>query len=74
MTTSKQAVKNTGKRRKKHAVNQREYAAKTVISVRISDEEKKRIDEIMCSININRYSDVLKIAIQMFQAADNEKY
>jgi len=37
----------------------------SVISVRISDEEKMRIDEIMRCNNIERYADVLHQAIKM---------
>ncbi|HIJ81129.1 MAG TPA: hypothetical protein HPP76_05425 [Desulfuromonadales bacterium] len=37
----------------------------SVVTVRISDEEKERIDEIMARWDIKRYSDVMKIAIKM---------
>jgi len=38
-----------------------------VVTVRISDEEKERIDEIMKSLNIKRYSDVMRMALDMVQ-------
>lgn len=45
----------------------REQAVLSVISVRVSDEEKERIDEIMRLGNFKRYSDVLRMAIQVFR-------
>ena len=38
-----------------------------VVTVRISDEEKERIDQIMKQHNITRYSDVMRMALQMAQ-------
>lgn len=38
-----------------------------VVTVRISDEEKERIDQIMKQLNITRYSDVMRMALQMVQ-------
>jgi len=40
----------------------------TVVTVRISDEEKERIDRIMSSWNIKRYSDVMRMAVQMLRS------
>jgi len=37
----------------------------SVVTVRISDEEKERIDEIMRNLDIKRYSDVMRIALHM---------
>ena len=37
----------------------------SVVTVRISDEEKGRIDEIMRTLDIKRYSDVMRLALQM---------
>ncbi|OGU00688.1 MAG: hypothetical protein A2079_04715 [Geobacteraceae bacterium GWC2_48_7] len=37
----------------------------SVVTVRISDLEKERIDEVMRVLNIKRYSDVMRIALQM---------
>lgn len=39
-----------------------------VVTVRISDEEKERIDHIMNSWNIKRYSDVMRMAVQMLKS------
>jgi hypothetical protein len=39
----------------------------TVITVRISDEEKMRIEKIMANLDIKRYSDVMKMALQMMK-------
>jgi hypothetical protein len=39
----------------------------TVITVRISDDEKDRIDEIMMSMDIKRYSDVMRMALHMMR-------
>jgi predicted transcriptional regulator len=37
----------------------------SVVTVRISDEEKDRIDEIMRNLDIKRYSDVMRLALHM---------
>jgi hypothetical protein len=37
----------------------------SVVTVRISDEEKERIDAIMQRLDIHRYSDVMRMALQM---------
>jgi len=37
----------------------------SVVTVRISDEEKERIDEIMRNLDIKRYSDVMRMALHM---------
>lgn len=37
----------------------------SVVTFRISDEEKERIDEIMMNLDIKRYSDVMRMALQM---------
>lgn len=39
----------------------------TVVSVRISEKEKESIDMMMKNLNINRYSDFMRIALQMVQ-------
>jgi hypothetical protein len=56
-TKKRKAVKRTSK--------SKAPAMLSVISVRISDEEKERIDEIMRCNNISRYADVLHQAIKM---------
>jgi hypothetical protein len=37
----------------------------SVVTVRISDEEKFRIDEIMRNLEIKRYSDIMRMALHM---------
>lgn len=37
----------------------------SVVTVRISDAEKDRIDAIMKHLDIKRYSDVMRMALQM---------
>ncbi len=39
----------------------------TVITVRVSDEEKDRIDAIMVNLDIKRYSDVMRMALHMIR-------
>lgn len=39
--------------------------ALSVVTVRISDKEKGRIDEIMRDLDIKRYSDVMRMALHM---------
>jgi hypothetical protein len=73
MAITDNGVKITRKRRKKRRVKAKEQSVLSIISVRISDEEKERIDTIMRVANIKRYSDVLKIAIQMVQVPDNDE-
>lgn len=38
-----------------------------VITVRISDEEKERIDGIMVNMDIRHYSDVMRMALHMMK-------
>ena len=53
--------------RKKSKRSPRSIKATTlsVVTVRISDEEKERIDDIMQRLEIHRYSDVMRMALQM---------
>ena len=73
MAITEGGAKNTRKRRKKRRVKAKEQSVLSIISVRISDEEKERIDNVMRVANIKRYSDLLKIAIQMIQVPDNDE-
>lgn len=73
MATMDAGLKNVRKKRKRRRVKAKEQAVLSVISVRISDEEKERIDEIMRLGNIKRYSDVLRMAIQLVQVPDNDE-
>ena len=42
-----------------------DQSASSIITVRISDTEKKRVDEIMMNLDIKCYSDVMRMALQM---------
>jgi hypothetical protein len=59
----------TGKKYKKKPLKQVVKADKvltsTVITVRISDDEKVRIEKIMANLEIKRYSDVMRMALEM---------
>ena len=61
------------KRRKKRK-KAKEQAVLSIISVRLTDEEKERIDEIMRVGNFKRYSDVVRMAIHMYRAPGNGEY
>ena len=62
MTTAR---KNGLKKKAKGRVRSDKPAALSVVTVRISDEEKERIDEIMKYLDIKRYSDVMRMALHM---------
>lgn len=74
MATSVKVAKKSKKRTVKRKAKPREQAVLSVVSVRISDEEKERIDEIMRLNDIKRYSDVLRMAIQMVQVPRHEEH
>lgn len=58
--------KNYKKKSARHKkIKSDRQATLSVVTVRISDEEKERLDEIMTKWNIKRYSDVMKMAIKM---------
>jgi HSP90 family molecular chaperone len=61
------AGKNQKKKTSKKGVRSKKAVMSTVITVRISDDEKERIDEIMMNMDIKRYSDVMRIALQMMR-------
>jgi hypothetical protein len=73
MATMGKVTKKNKKQLGKRKLKAREQAVLSVVSVRISDEEKERIDEIMRVGNIKRYSDVLRLAIQMIQVSDDDE-
>jgi len=52
-------------KRVKRSSKSKAPTALSVVSLRISDEEKSRIEEIMRRNNITRYADVLREAIKM---------
>ncbi len=53
------------KKKAKRRVRSDKPVTLSVVTVRISDEEKERIDEIMRNLQIARYSDVMRMALQM---------
>jgi hypothetical protein len=61
------ARKNVTKKKSKRSVRPGKPVPLTVVTVRISDEEKERIDEIMRTLEITRYSDVMRMALHMVQ-------
>ena len=61
MTTLRKFKKKTSKR----SVKSDKPTTLSVVTVRISDEEKQRIDEIMRNMDIKRYSDVMRMALHM---------
>jgi hypothetical protein len=42
-----------------------DQSASSIITVRISDTEKQRVDEIMMNLDLKHYSDVMRMALQM---------
>jgi hypothetical protein len=59
------ARKNYRKKTSKRTAKPDKAPTLSVVTVRISDEEKGRIDEIMRSLDITRYSDMMRMALQM---------
>jgi len=59
------ARKNYRKKTSKLTAKPDKTPALSIVTVRISDEEKGRIDEIMRSLDITRYSDMMRMALQM---------
>lgn len=55
------------KARRKYKVRKDKKPLSTVVSVRISEKEKESIDVLMKNLNIQRYSDFMRIALQMVQ-------
>jgi DNA-binding protein Fis len=60
-TTQKKYKKKPLKRSVKSAT----VVTSSVITVRISDEEKMRIEKIMAELDIKNYSDVMRMALHM---------
>jgi hypothetical protein len=61
------AKKNLKKKPAKRSLKSSKTAMSTVVTVRLSDGEKERIDEIMMSLDIKRYSDVMRMALHMMK-------
>ena len=59
------ARKNHKKKTPKRSARSEKAATLSVVTVRISDEEKERIDGIMRDLEITRYSDVMRMALQL---------
>ncbi|MDU0460437.1 MAG: hypothetical protein RW306_17040 [Geobacteraceae bacterium] len=60
--------KNSKRKLKSHAsVRMPRQETLTVVTLRISDDEKEQIDRIMDSWNIKRYSDVMRMAVRMLK-------
>ena len=53
--------------RSKLSVRSKKVAMSSVISVRIPNDEKERINEIMKNLSIKRYSDFMRIVLQAVQ-------
>jgi hypothetical protein len=53
------------KKKARRGVRPEKVSQLSVVTVRISDDEKERIDEIMQRLEIHRYSDVMRMALQM---------
>jgi hypothetical protein len=64
METVKNSNKNTSSKRN---IKSRKVPKASVLSVRISADDKDRINRIMKASKINNYSDFMRIALQMIQ-------
>ena len=53
--------------RKKYKPRAKKPTMSSVVSVRITEKEKEEIDVVMKNLNIKRYSDFMRIALQMVQ-------
>lgn len=62
MATAKRVFK---KKPVKKAATSNKVPMLSVVTVRVSDEEKERIEKIMKQLDIKRYSDVMRMALQM---------
>ena len=61
------AKKSYKKKPVKRTVKSKNTAMSEVITVRVSDEEKERMKKIMADLDITRYSDVMRMALQMMK-------
>jgi len=67
MATAKRTFR---KKTTKRTVKSTHAPVLSVVTVRISDEEKERIDNIMRNLDIKRYSDMMRMALQMVKLQD----
>jgi len=72
MATKENVTNSVRNKRKLCRVRAKEQTVLSVVSLRISDGEKNRIDEIMLRGNIKHYSDVMKIAIKLVKVPSND--
>jgi hypothetical protein len=61
------ARKNNKDKSSKRRTKSGKSVMSTVITVRVSDEEKDRLDTIMMNLEIKRYSDVMRMALHMIK-------
>jgi len=61
------AIKIHKKKTSRRRVKSDKPPTLSVVTVRISDEEKERIDEIMRNLDIKRYTDVMRMALHMLK-------
>jgi hypothetical protein len=62
MATAKRTFK---KKSTKRTIKSTHAPVLSVVTVRISDEEKERIDNVMRNLDIKRYSDMMRMALHM---------
>ena len=53
--------------RKKYKPRAKKPTMSSIVSVRITEKEKEEIDVVMKNLNIKRYSDFMRSALQMVQ-------
>lgn len=64
------AIKKDKKKRSGRKARTKRQTVLSVVSVRISDEEKEHIDKLMQVGKFKHYSDVMRMAIQMVKFAN----
>ncbi len=64
--------KKNAKKRQVLGTKSKKQEVLSVVSLRISDKEKERLDEIMKFGNFKNYSDVMRMAVKMVWTPNNE--
>ena len=64
MATARRKIR---KKTSKRPASPGEARTISVVTVRISDEEKERIDGIMRDLDVKRYSDIMRMAFHMMK-------
>jgi len=59
------AKNNTRNKSSNRGIKARNVTPSSVVSVRVSDDDKERINEVMKAFKIRSYSDFMRIALQM---------